>query len=53
MEELGARVADSPADAAAGADVLMLSLANQDAVGRCCSATTARRRLPDAAYSST
>jgi 3-hydroxyisobutyrate dehydrogenase len=32
VAELGARVADSPADAAAGADVLMLSLANQDAV---------------------
>jgi 3-hydroxyisobutyrate dehydrogenase len=32
VAELGARVADSPADAAEGADVLMLSLANQDAV---------------------
>jgi 3-hydroxyisobutyrate dehydrogenase len=32
VAELGARVADSPADAAAGADVLMLSLANQNAV---------------------
>jgi 3-hydroxyisobutyrate dehydrogenase len=30
--ELGARLADSPADAASGADVLMLSLANQAAV---------------------
>ncbi len=32
VAELGARVADSPSDAAADADVLMLSLANQDAV---------------------
>jgi 3-hydroxyisobutyrate dehydrogenase len=31
-EKLGARVADSPADAASEADVVMLSLANQDAV---------------------
>jgi 3-hydroxyisobutyrate dehydrogenase len=31
-EELGARVADSPADAASGADVVMLSLANQGIV---------------------
>jgi 3-hydroxyisobutyrate dehydrogenase len=32
VAELGARVADSPADAASEAEVLMLSLANQDAV---------------------
>jgi 3-hydroxyisobutyrate dehydrogenase len=32
VAELGAKVADTPADAAGGADVLMLSLANQDAV---------------------
>ena len=32
VAELGARVADSPADAARDAQVLMLSLANQDAV---------------------
>ena len=31
-EKLGARVADSPADAARDADVVMLSLANQDVV---------------------
>jgi 3-hydroxyisobutyrate dehydrogenase len=31
-EQLGARVADSPADAAREADVVMLSLANQDVV---------------------
>jgi 3-hydroxyisobutyrate dehydrogenase len=32
--ELGARVADSPADAAREADVVMLSLANQDVVSK-------------------
>jgi 3-hydroxyisobutyrate dehydrogenase len=32
--ELGARVADTPADAARDADVVMLSLANQDVVAR-------------------
>jgi 3-hydroxyisobutyrate dehydrogenase len=32
IAELGARVADSPADAAAGADVVMLSLADQTVV---------------------
>lgn len=32
--ELGARVADTPADAAREADVVMLSLANQDVVAR-------------------
>lgn len=32
--KLGARIADSPADAAKGADVVMLSLANQDVVGK-------------------
>jgi 3-hydroxyisobutyrate dehydrogenase len=34
VEELGARVADSPAEAAAEADVLMMSLADQDVVSR-------------------
>jgi 3-hydroxyisobutyrate dehydrogenase len=34
VEKLGARVADTPADAARGADVVMLSLANQDVVAR-------------------
>ena len=34
VEELGARVADSPAEAAAEADVVMMSLADQDVVGR-------------------
>lgn len=33
VEELGARVASSPADAASKADVVMLSLADQDVVG--------------------
>ena len=32
VAELGARVAESPAEAASGADVVMLSLANQDVV---------------------
>jgi 3-hydroxyisobutyrate dehydrogenase len=32
VEQLGARVAESPADAAEGADVAMISLADQDAV---------------------
>jgi 3-hydroxyisobutyrate dehydrogenase len=34
VEKLGARVADSPADAAREADVVMLSLANQEIVAR-------------------
>jgi 3-hydroxyisobutyrate dehydrogenase len=34
IAELGARVADTPADAAREADVVMLSLANQDVVAR-------------------
>ena len=34
VAELGARVADTPADAARAADVVMLSLANQDVVAR-------------------
>lgn len=34
IAELGARIADSPADAAAGADVVMLSLADQTVVDR-------------------
>jgi 3-hydroxyisobutyrate dehydrogenase len=34
VEQLGARVADTPADAARDADVVMLSLANQDVVAR-------------------
>jgi 3-hydroxyisobutyrate dehydrogenase len=34
VEKLGARVGDSPADAAREADVVMLSLANQEIVGR-------------------
>ncbi len=51
VEELGARVADSPADAAAGADVLMLSLANQDAVRAVLFGEDgAVAVLPDAAY---
>src|SRR5215213_399039 len=34
VQELGARLADSPAEAAAEADVVMMSLADQDVVGR-------------------
>ncbi len=33
IEKLGGRVADTPADAARGAEIVMLSLANQDVVG--------------------
>ncbi len=34
LEQLGARIADSPADAACGADIVMLSLANQEIVAQ-------------------
>ncbi len=44
VAELGARVAESPADAARDAQVLMLSLANQDAVRE--DAVRRKRRPP-------
>jgi 3-hydroxyisobutyrate dehydrogenase len=51
VAELGARVADSPADAAANAELLMLSLANQDAVrGVLFGDDGALGALPEGAY---